>query len=132
MLLLVPVLARELGFGFLLVNFSLLGILSGGVVPIVLKCVRKLYTPAFMGTEASFSMVCAGVATAVLLPVLGWGMEIFTHPRTAQTDITAGITALGDGSFYVLVGFLAATGLAGVAGTLATNKAPHAGEAQPR
>jgi len=113
MLLLAPVLARELGFGFLLVNFLALGILSGGVVPVVLKCVRNLYTPAFMGTGASFSMVCAGVATAVLLPALGWGMQRFAVQDAAPT----GITALTDGSFYVLVGFLAAAGLVGVAGT---------------
>jgi len=114
-LLLIPQVSRYLGFEFLLVNFLLIGTISGGVVPVVLKCVRKVYTANFMGTGASLSMTFAGILTVVLLPLLGVSMDFFAVNNLENADL---VKNLGNDSFLFLVVFLAAVGLAGIAGAL--------------
>jgi len=114
-LLLIPQISRYLGFEFLLVNFLLIGTISGGVVPVVLKCVRKVYTANLMGTGASLSMTFAGILTVGLLPLLGVGMDFFAVNNLENTDL---VKNLGNGSFLFLVIFLATVGLAGIAGAL--------------
>jgi len=114
-LLLVPQISRYLGFGFLLANFLLIGAISGGVVPVVLKCVRKVYTANFMGTGASLSMTFAGILTVGLLPLLGAGMDFFSVNNLENADM---VKNLGNDSFFFLVVFLMVVGLAGIVGAL--------------
>jgi len=112
-LLLTPSLARQFGFSFLLLNFLVLGIISGGVIPVVLKCVKKVYTAQFMGTGASLSMTFAGVAMFALLPLLGFSMAQFAVKTDAALFVMADLT---DQSFGVLVYFLIAVSAVGVLG----------------
>jgi len=114
-LLLIPQISKYLGFGFLLANFLLIGVISGGVVPVVLKCVRKVYTVNFMGTGASLSMTFAGILTVGLLPLLGVGMDFFA---VNNLENVAMAKTLGNDSFFFLVVFLTAVGLAGIVGAL--------------
>jgi len=120
-LLLAPHIARYAGFGFLLVNFLLIGVISGGIVPVVLQCVRRVYTPGFMGTGASLSMTFAGLATVVLLPTLGFGMDGFASAHAADTQAIAG---LGDDSFYFLVAFLPLVSASGIVGASLIPRTP--------
>jgi len=119
--LLAPELARYLGFGFLLVNFLLLGVISGGVVPVVLKCVRQVYTPGFMGTGASLSMTVAGLATVLLLSLLGLGMDVFAVAPDGGIQVA---TSLGDDSYNFLIAFLLATGMVGIVGAWMIHRNP--------
>jgi len=114
-LLLIPQISKHLGFGFLLANFLLIGVISGGVVPVVLKCVRKVYTANFMGTGASLSMTFAGILTVGLLPLLGVGMDFFA---VNNLENVAMAKTLGNDSFFFLVVFLTAVSLAGIVGAL--------------
>jgi len=118
-LLLSPKFSRYLGFELLLANFFIIGIISGGIIPVVLKCVRKVYSAKFMGTGASLSMTLAGILTVVLLPIVGLGMDYFAEPNFKETE---SINSLGDASFYFLVAFLTIVSLFGILGALAISR----------
>lgn len=110
--MLLPPVAHVLGFLYVTVVFTALGLVAGGTVPLVLKCTKKLYTSDLIGVGASVNTTTAGIFAGASQPVIGLAMVL------AGSDATPGAAAIGDAGYGALIGILVLMSLPGIAGPL--------------
>lgn len=110
--MLLPPVAHALGFLYVTIVFTVLGLVAGGTVPLVLKCTKKLYTSDLIGVGASVNTTTAGIFAGVSQPVIGLAMVF------AGSDAAPGAAAIGDAGYGALIGILLLMSLPGIAGPL--------------
>lgn len=114
--MLLPPIAHALGFLYVTVVFSVLGLVAGGTVPLVLKCTKKLYTADLIGVGASVNTTAAGIFAGVSQPAIGFAM--IGVSQLAGTGPESGAGSVGDAGYGALIGILLLMSLPGIAGPL--------------
>ena len=114
--MLLPPIAHALGFLYVTVVFSVLGLVAGGTVPLVLKCTKKLYTADLIGVGASVNTTAAGIFAGASQPVIGLAMVGVS--QLAGTGLEHGAGSVGDAGYSALIGILLLMSLPGIAGPL--------------
>jgi MFS family permease len=112
--MLLPPIAHSLGFLYVTIVFSVLGLVAGGTVPLVLKCTKKLYTADLIGVGASVNTTAAGILAGASQPIIGLAMVGVS--QLAGTEAGAG--SVGDAGYSALIGILLLMSLPGIAGPL--------------
>lgn len=112
--MLLPPLAHALGFLYVTVLFSTLGLVAGGTVPLVLKCTKRLYTAELIGVGASVNTTAAGIFAGLSQPIIGFAMVGVS--RLAGSGTGHGVASIGDAGFATLIGILLLMSLPGIAG----------------
>jgi MFS family permease len=114
--MLLPPIAHALGFVYVGIVFTILGLVAGGTVPLVLKCTKRLYTSELIGVGASINTTTAGIFAGLSQPVIGFAMIAFSHFGSdgAKPDPTS----VGDGGYVALICVLLLMSLPGIAGPL--------------
>jgi hypothetical protein len=113
--MLLPPLAHLLGFVYVGVVFSVLGLVAGGTVPLVLKCTKKLYTSELIGTGASVNTTTAGLFAGISQPVIGFAM-IAVSRHFSDGVAPGGPSSVTDAGYGTLVGILLLMSLPGLVG----------------
>ncbi|WP_050419153.1 MFS transporter [Bradyrhizobium tropiciagri] len=114
--MLLPPVAQTFGLAYVTVVFTILGLVAGGTVPLVLKCVKKLYTSDLIGVGASVNTTAAGIFAGVSQPIIGFAM--LTASNASGTDAVHNAAAIGDGGYSALIFILLLMSLPGIAGPL--------------
>ncbi|MBR0694799.1 MFS transporter [Bradyrhizobium lablabi] len=114
--LLLPPVAHALGFVYVTIMFAALGLVAGGTVPLVLKCVKKLYTANLIGVGASVNTTAAGIFAGASQPVIGFAM--LAASQASGTDAGHNAAAIGDAGYGALIAILLFMSLPGIAGPL--------------
>ncbi|OKO82732.1 MFS transporter [Bradyrhizobium sp. NAS96.2] len=114
--MLLPPVAQTFGLAYVTVVFTILGLVAGGTVPLVLKCVKKLYTSDLIGVGASVNTTAAGIFAGVSQPIIGFAM--LTASNASGTDAIHNAAAIGDGGYSALIVILLLMSLLGIAGPL--------------
>ncbi|KJC55064.1 MFS transporter permease [Bradyrhizobium sp. LTSPM299] len=114
--LLLPPVAHALGFVYVTVVFTALGLVAGGTVPLVLKCVKKLYTADLIGVGASVNTTAAGIFAGASQPVIGFAM--LAASQVPGTDAVHNSAVISDAGYSVLIAILLLMSLPGIAGPL--------------
>jgi predicted MFS family arabinose efflux permease len=114
--MLLPPLAHALGFLYVTVVFTVLGLVAGGTVPLVLKCTKRLYTTDLIGVGASVNTTAAGIFAGAAQPVIGFAMVAAS--RFAGNGAQHDVSAVSDAGYGALIGILLLMSLPGIAGPL--------------
>ena len=114
--MLLPPIAETFGLAYVTVVFTVLGLVAGGTVPLVLKCVKKLYTSDLIGVGASVNTTAAGIFAGISQPIIGFAM--LTASNASGTDAVHNTAAIGDGGYSALIVILLLMSLPGIAGPL--------------
>ena len=114
--MLLPQLAHAFGLVYVTVVFTALGLVAGGTVPLVLKCVKKLYTANLIGVGASVNTTAAGIFAGAAQPVIGFAM--LAASGLAGIDAAHDKAATGDAGYTALIAVLLLMSLPGIAGPL--------------
>ena len=114
--MLLPPVAHAFGFIYVTVVFTALGLVAGGTVPLVLKCVKKLYTADLIGVGASVNTTAAGIFAGISQPVIGFAM--LAASQVSGTDPMHNTAAIGDAGYSTLIAILLLMSLPGIAGPL--------------
>lgn len=113
LLLMIPGLGFPRSLLWTSVLFGVLGLVSGGVVPIVVKCLRKLYSAQHIGLGGAFNTTLANALMAIAQPLIGLLMELMWR------DTYTGVAKLYPVASYVyLLGLLLMFGALGILGPL--------------
>ncbi|MTV14194.1 MULTISPECIES: MFS transporter [Bradyrhizobium] len=114
--MLLPPIAQTFGLAYVTVVFTVLGLVAGGTVPLVLKCVKKLYTADLIGVGASVNTTAAGIFAGISQPIIGFAM--LAASNASGTDAVHNTAAIGDGGYSALIVILLLMSLPGIAGPL--------------
>ena len=114
--MLVPAIAHAFGLVYVTVVFTALGLVAGGTVPLVLKCVKKLYTADLIGVGASVNTTAAGILAGASQPVIGFAM--LAASQVSGTDAVHNAAAIDDAGYVALIVILLLMSLPGIAGPL--------------
>jgi len=114
--MLLPPFAHALGFLYVTVVFTVLGLVAGGTVPLVLKCTKRLYTTELIGVGASVNTTAAGIFAGAAQPVIGFAM--IATSRFAGNGAQHDAAAVSDAGYATLIGILLLMSLPGIAGPL--------------
>ncbi|WP_426441558.1 MFS transporter [Bradyrhizobium genosp. P] len=114
--MLLPPVAHALGFVYVTVVFTALGLVAGGTVPLVLKSVKKLYTADLIGVGASVNTTAAGIFAGASQPVIGFAM--LAASQVSGTDAVHNAAVIGDAGYSALIAILLLMSLPGIAGPL--------------
>ena len=114
--MLLPPIAETFGLAYVTVVFTVLGLVAGGTVPLVLKCVKKLYISDLIGVGASVNTTAAGIFAGISQPIIGFAM--LTASNASGTDAVHNTAAIGDGGYSALIVILLLMSLPGIAGPL--------------
>jgi MFS family permease len=114
--MLLPPLAHALGFLYVTVVFTVLGLVAGGTVPLVLKCTKRLYTTELIGVGASVNTTAAGIFAGAAQPIIGFAMVAVS--RLAGDGAQHDPAAVSDAGYAALIGILLLMSLPGIAGPL--------------
>jgi len=114
--LLLPAIAHALGLVYVTIIFTALGLVAGGTVPLVLKCVKKLYTTDLIGVGASVNTTAAGIFAGIAQPIIGYAM--LSVSQASGTDAVRNTAAIGDAGYGTLIVILLLMSLPGIAGPL--------------
>lgn len=114
--MLLPPIAETFGLAYVTVVFTVLGLVAGGTVPLVLKCVKKLYTSDLIGVGASVNTTAAGIFAGISQPIIGFSM--LTASNASGADAVHNTAAIGDGGYSALIVILLLMSLPGIAGPL--------------
>ncbi|UGY16142.1 MFS transporter [Bradyrhizobium septentrionale] len=114
--MLLPPIAQTFGLAYVTVVFTALGLVAGGTVPLVLKCVKKLYTADLIGVGASVNTTAAGIFAGVAQPIIGFAM--LAASSASGTDAVHNTAVIGDGGYSALIAILLLMSLPGIAGPL--------------
>ncbi|MCA6100588.1 MFS family permease [Bradyrhizobium sp. USDA 4524] len=114
--MLLPPIAQTFGLAYVTVVFTALGLVAGGTVPLVLKCVKKLYTADLIGVGASVNTTAAGIFAGISQPIIGFAM--LAASNASGTDAVHNTAAIGDGGYSALIVILLLMSLPGIAGPL--------------
>ena len=116
MAMLLPSLAHAFGFVYVTIVFTALGLVAGGTVPLVLKCVKKLYTANLIGVGASVNTTAAGIFAGASQTVISFAM--LAASQVPGTDAVHNAAAIGDAGYSALIAILLLMSLPGIAGPL--------------
>jgi MFS family permease len=114
--MLLPPIAHTLGFLYVGIVFTILGLVAGGTVPLVLKCTKRLYTSELIGVGASVNTTTAGIFAGVSQPVIGFAMIAFSH--FASNAEKPDPTPISDSGYVALICILLLMSLPGIVGPL--------------
>jgi predicted MFS family arabinose efflux permease len=114
--MLLPPVAHSLGFLYVGVVFTVLGLVAGGTVPLVLKCTKRLYTVELIGIGASVNTTVAGLFAGVAQPVIGFAMVAISH--LSDGGAPGGPSSVTDAGYDTLLGILLLMSLPGIAGPM--------------
>ncbi|MGX1352192.1 MFS family permease [Bradyrhizobium elkanii] len=114
--MLLPPIAQTFGLAYVTVVFTALGLVAGGTVPLVLKCVKKLYTADLIGVGASVNTTAAGIFAGISQPIIGFAM--LAASNASGTDAVHNTAAIVDGGYSALIVILLLMSLPGIAGPL--------------
>ncbi|MGY4178558.1 MFS family permease [Bradyrhizobium sp. USDA 4518] len=114
--MLLPPIAQTFGLAYVTVVFTALGLVAGGTVPLVLKCVKKLYTVDLIGVGASVNTTAAGIFAGISQPIIGFAM--LAASNASGTDAVHNTAVIGDGGYSALIVILLLMSLPGIAGPL--------------
>ncbi|WFU66702.1 MFS transporter [Bradyrhizobium brasilense] len=114
--MLLPPIAQTFGLAYVTVAFTALGLVTGGTVPLVLKCVKKLYTADLIGVGASVNTTAAGIFAGISQPIIGFAM--LAASNASGTDAVHNTAVIGDGGYSALIVILLLMSLPGIAGPL--------------
>jgi predicted MFS family arabinose efflux permease len=114
--MLLPPVAHAFGLVYVTVVFTALGLVAGGTVPLVLKCVKKLYSADLIGVGASVNTTTAGIFAGASQPVIGFAM--LASSQLSGTDAVHSAAAIGDVGYGAMIGILLLMSLPGIAGPL--------------
>ncbi|WP_316398185.1 MFS transporter [Bradyrhizobium sp. 33ap4] len=110
--MLLPPIAQTFGLAYVTVVFTALGLVAGGTVPLVLKCVKKLYTADLIGVGASVNTTAAGIFAGISQPIIGFAM--LAASNASGTDAVHNTAAIGDGGYSALIVILLLMSLPGI------------------
>jgi MFS family permease len=113
--MLLPPLAHLLGFFYIGIVFTVLGLVAGGTVPLVLKCTKRLYTVDLIGTGASINTTAAGLFAGISQPVIGFAM-LAVSLHFPDGGVPGGSSSVTDAGYGSLIGILLLMSLPGLAG----------------
>jgi len=114
--MLLPPFAHALGFLYVTVVFTVLGLVAGGTVPLVLKCTKRLYTTELIGVGASVNTTAAGIFAGAAQPVIGLAMVAAS--RFAGNGAQHDAAAVNDAGYAALIGILLLMSVPGIVGPL--------------
>ena len=114
--MLLPVFAHTFGVIYVGVVFSVLGLVAGGTVPLVLKCVKRLYSVDLIGVGASVNTTSAGIFAGVAQPVIAFAMTAASGLGSEADHTARG--AANDAGYIALIVLLLLMSLPGIAGPL--------------
>lgn len=114
--MLVPAAAHAFGLLYVTIIFTALGLVAGGTVPLVLKCVKKLYTADLIGVGASVNTTAAGIFAGIAQPVIGLAM--LAASQVSGADAVHNAAAIDDAGYLALIVILLMMSLPGIAGPL--------------
>jgi MFS family permease len=114
--MLLPPIAHTLGFLYVGLVFTILGLVAGGTVPLVLKCTKRLYTSDLIGVGASVNTTTAGLFAGVAQPIIGFAMIAFSQfgSNVAKPDPAS----VSDDGYVALICVLLLMSLPGIVGPL--------------
>jgi len=114
--MLLPPIAHALGFLYVGIVFTILGLVAGGTVPLVLKCTKRLYTSELIGVGASVNTTTAGIFAGVSQPVIGFAMIACSQfaSNTGKPDPAS----ISDGGYEALICVLLLMSLPGIVGPM--------------
>jgi predicted MFS family arabinose efflux permease len=124
LLLLAPGIGRSLGLVAVTASLGLLGVIAGGTTPLILKCVRRIYTSTHIGLGASINTTLANVVVGAVQPVIGWLLE-----RTWTGQVVDGARAYSPSGYDGMILLLVAISAAGIIGPLMMRKSLGASDA---
>jgi MFS family permease len=114
--MLLPPIAHALGFLYVAIVFTVLGLVAGGTVPLVLKCTKRLYTAELIGVGASVNTTAAGIFAGAAQPVIGFAMVAVS--RLADGGTQHDPASVSDAGYGTLIVILLLMSLPGIAGPL--------------
>jgi MFS family permease len=109
-LALLPIIARAFGVWIIAADLFLLGVISGAIIPIVLKFTKRVFTASRIGTGISLSATTAGIAAAIVQQAIAVAMGSTTSQTGAVSPST---TALSDANCTILIVIVLLISLAG-------------------
>jgi MFS family permease len=114
--MLLPPIAHALGFLYVGIVFTILGLVAGGTVPLVLKCTKRLYTSDLIGVGASVNTTTAGIFAGASQPVIGFAMIAFSEfaSNTGRPDPAS----VSDSGYEALICVLLLMSLPGIVGPM--------------
>jgi predicted MFS family arabinose efflux permease len=114
--MLLPVLAHALGFLYVGIVFTVLGLVAGGTVPLVLKCTKRLYTADLIGVGASVNTTAAGIFAGASQPVIGLTMVAFSQFAAGAPQVDP--ASISDNGYSALIGLMLLMSLPGIVGPI--------------
>jgi predicted MFS family arabinose efflux permease len=114
--MLLPILAHALGFLYVGIVFTVLGLVAGGTVPLVLKCTKRLYTADLIGVGASVNTTAAGIFAGASQPVIGLTMVAFSQFAAGAPQVDP--ASISDSGYSALIGLLLLMSLPGIVGPI--------------
>jgi MFS family permease len=114
--MLLPVFAHAFGLIYVGIVFAVLGLVAGGTVPLVLKCVKRLYTVDLIGVGASVNTTSAGLFAGVAQPLIASAMVAASGLGAEAGHAAHGAT--NDAGYTALIVILLLMSLPGIAGPL--------------
>lgn len=72
---LAPMFGAELGLPLLTLLFAIFGIVAGGTVPLILKCLKTIYSASHVGVGVSINSTLAGIIAGLIQPLIGAALE---------------------------------------------------------
>jgi MFS family permease len=110
--LLIPTIGTAIGLEAVFGAFVILGLVAGGMTPMILKAVRNIYSVARLGTGAAINTTSAGLLTASLQPVLGYALSASWSGM--QRNGVPVYSAAGYNAVVLILAFISLIGIAGV------------------
>lgn len=113
LLALAPAVGTLTGLPAVAVAFTVLGLVAGGMTPMILKAVRSIYSVARLGTGAAINTTSAGLLTGLLQLVLGYVL-IWTWNGHKQD----GVNVYSHAGYNTLILILVCISLLGLVGVI--------------
>jgi predicted MFS family arabinose efflux permease len=111
--LMAPALGSTLGVHFVTACLAAFGLVGGGTMPLVFKCLKRIYTSNHIGMGTSINSTLAGVIAGAIQPALGWVLDATRGAAVAEEG------AVGSNTGYdVLILFLIAVSFMGILGPI--------------
>ncbi|MGM4929538.1 MFS transporter [Tardiphaga sp. 619_E2_N8_5] len=111
LILLAPAVGQLTGPDAIVAGFAVLGLIAGGMTPMILKAVRSIYSVARLGTGAAINTTAAGLLTGALQPVLGYLLH-----QTWEGATRDGVNVYSAAGYNSLILILASISLLGIVG----------------
>lgn len=80
-----PSIGRHFPKFILTLDLIALGIVAGGMVPIILKCIRRMYSPEHIGLGGSINTTVAGFLMVIMQPILGMLLHFGDSQKTLES-----------------------------------------------